>query len=178
VLVILGVIAVSAGPAAATGPPVPAAKVQRSDATVAPAQRAHTAAAPAQATHQQPAVKRQATVGCVGKACQGKYAADEGCRDDRIQIGGFFTPEGNGWAAANFTLWHSPACRSAWAEYDSNGDAFSRVLRLQSIEEYGVPDTEYQVVIGGPGNYPTQMVAWDDSVRMCDSFGGPCTGWR
>lgn len=129
-------------------------------------------------TGEAPAAKRRAAVGCVGTDCQGKFAADEGCKDDRIQVAGVAPPANNGWAAANFTLWHSPACRSAWAEYDSNGDASGRVLRLQSITEYGLPGTLYEVQIGGPGNYPTPMVTWDDSVRVCDSYGGPCTRWR
>jgi hypothetical protein len=101
-------------------------------------------------------------------------AADEGCEADRIQVGG--QPASN--PPADYTLWHSEACHSAWAEYDSSADAFGRLEILDWIDEYGGANGNYQIDIGTAGNYPTPMVSWDDSVRVCVDTFNTCTGWR
>jgi hypothetical protein len=117
--------------------------------------------------------------GCYGTGCTGKLAAAQGCRDDRIKVAGFRSPASGTWAAADFTLWHSVVCHSAWAEYDSAGDGSGRLELFSWIDQYGGVAGRYDVLLGPAGNYPTPMVTWDDSVMVCgDTFSLECTGWR
>lgn len=132
---------------------------------------ARPAAAPRVAVH-------PAAVGCHGSACDGKMAAEEGCRADALQVGGKSLTD----PVRYYTLWYSPACHSAWAEFDSTSAATDNVEILQWIDEYGGSNGSYQVVLGDAGNYPTPMVTWDDSVRVCMNTNtvpvSACTRWR
>jgi hypothetical protein len=169
-------------------------------ASVAPAAPATHRAAAVRATHsalttgtqavgQQTPVSRKtpkaagnvalAAPGCYGASCQGQFATAMGCTADRIEVGGFHSPANSTWAAADFTVWHSIACHSAWAEYDSAGDGSGRLEIFIFNDEYGRSSDDYQVLLGPAGNYPTRMVPWDDSVQVCgDTFLQQCSGWR
>jgi hypothetical protein len=83
-------------------------------------------------------------------------------------------------AAAEFTLWHSAACHSAWAEYDSAGASIQRMESLLWIDQYGGPGGSYEVPVDQPGNHPTPMVSWDRSVNVCSANApvNACSGWR
>lgn len=121
-------------------------------------------------------VVHPASVGCYGTSCNGLQPDVEGCRADAIQIGGISVTD----PVADYTLWHSPACHSAWAEYDSK-ESSTRVERLEFMEQYGTNPDAYQISVAGSGNSQTPMVTWDDSVQMCDgTFVLPqyCTEWR
>jgi len=120
---------------------------------------------------------RPAAVGCYGSTCQGKMAADEGCKAGDLQIGGVSLTN----PVRYYTLWYSPACHSAWAEYDSASAVDNNVEILYWIDEYGTTNGSYQRALAAAGNYPTAMVTWDDSVKLCsDNTDSPssCTGWR
>ncbi|MFC4587110.1 DUF2690 domain-containing protein [Sphaerisporangium corydalis] len=147
------------------------------------------AAKPLETVHQAAVTRPEAHLlaSCSGDGCQGKMAAAQGCQADRVQVGGFTRSASDDGREAelNITLWHSPECNSAWAELDlSTHNDSPDYLNFSWIDEYGRGAEQFEnESITDPGNHPTPMVSWHNSIQVCiDSdmlhTGLRCSGWR
>jgi Protein of unknown function (DUF2690) len=115
-----------------------------------------------------PAAPARAAIGCVDSQCNGLSAADMGCNDDKIQMGGA-SPISEAGTRRDVILWYSNACRALWAYYFSTSTNNAGSFAIYSQAVYGGKEIAVTInTLYANNETYTTMVPWSSqSTKAC-----------